>query len=331
MATDERFLVTGALGCIGAWTVKRLVDEGVPVWTYDLPSGEPHRMRLIVGDEAMEGVRQVAGDITDEAAFERAVADNGITHIVHLAALQVPFVRARPIVGARVNVVGTAIVFETVKRHADQVRGLTYASSIGVYGPSGLYPPGPLAHDAPLKPPTLYGVTKQANEGWAAIYWQDDGVRSVGLRPSFVYGPGRDQGVSSTPTKAMAAAAAGRDYRISFGGSAVYQHADDAAAVFIRAARSGIEGAPVYNMGGTFASVAEVVAAIEAAAPEMAGRVTFEPAPLGVGPEDVDGRPLEEALGAIDWVPLTEGVRRTIEHFRAAIRDGTLDVDRAVA
>jgi len=331
MATDERFLVTGALGCIGAWTVKRLVDEVVPVWTYDLPSGEAHRMRLIVGDEALGQVRQVAGDITDEAAFERVVAENGITHVVHLAALQVPFVRARPIVGARVNVVGTAIVFETVKRHADQVRGLTYASSIGVYGPSDQYPPGPLAHDAALKPPTLYGVTKQANEGWAATCWREDGVRSVGLRPFFVYGPGRDQGVSSTPTKAMAAAAAGRDYRISFGGGAVYQHADDAAAVFIRAARSGLDGAPVYNMGGTRATMAEVVAAIEAAAPEMVGRISFEAAPLGVGPEDVDGRPLEEALGAIAWVPLTEGVRRTIEHFRAAIRDGRLDVERAIA
>lgn len=330
MATDERFLVTGALGCIGAWTVKRLVDEGVPVWTYDLPTGEPHRLRLIVGDEALERVHQVGGDITDEDTFARVVADNGITHVVHLAALQVPFVKARPVVGARVNVVGTAIVFETVKKHADQVRGLTYASSVGVYGPSDQYPPGPLAHDAPLKPPTLYGVTKQANEGWAKIYWQDDGVRSVGLRPSFVYGPGRDQGVSSTPTKAMAAAAAGRDYRISFGGAAVYQHADDAAAVFIRAARNPLAGAPVFNMGGTKASVAEVVAAIEAAAPEMAGRITHEEAPLPV-PEDIDGRALDEALGPIAWTPFRDGVRQTIEHFRAALRDGTLDIDRAVS
>ena len=48
----EKFLVTGALGCIGAWTVKRLVAEGVPVWTYDLP-GEPHRLRLIMDDAAL--------------------------------------------------------------------------------------------------------------------------------------------------------------------------------------------------------------------------------------------------------------------------------------
>ena len=326
---SEQFLVTGALGCIGAWTVKRLWDEGVAVTTYDLP-GEPRRLRLVMDEDALAGVRFVAGDITDAAAFERTVVDHGITHIVHLAAFQVPFVRADPVQGARVNVVGTAIVLETARRHAAQVRGLTYASSVGVYGPADAYPPGPLAHDAPLAPPTLYGVTKQANEGYARIFWQDHGLPSVGLRPCFVYGPGRDQGVSSTPTKAMVAAAVGRDYRISFGGRSVYQHADDVAAVFVRAARARPQGAPVYNLGGTSASMAEVVAAIEAAAPEMAGRITFNPEPMPV-PEDVDGRPLEDLLGPIPWRPLREGVRQTIEHFRAAARSGTLDVERAIA
>jgi nucleoside-diphosphate-sugar epimerase len=32
----EAALVTGALGCIGAWTVKALLDEGVPVVAFDL-------------------------------------------------------------------------------------------------------------------------------------------------------------------------------------------------------------------------------------------------------------------------------------------------------
>ena len=221
---SERFLVTGALGCIGAWAVKQLVDAGVPVWTYDLP-GSDHRLRLVLRDEQFAQVTQTAGDITDQAAFERAVVDNGITRIVHLAGLQVPFVRADPVQGARVNVVGTTIVFETVKRHADQVRGLSYASSLGVYGAPELYPPGPLAHDAPLHPPTLYGVFKQANEGTAQIYWDEYRVRSIGLRPYIVYGPGRDQGMTSTPTKAMLAAALGRTYHISYGGRAVFQHA----------------------------------------------------------------------------------------------------------
>jgi len=326
---SERFLVTGALGCIGAWAVKRLVDAGVPVWTYDLP-GSDHRLRLMLRDEQLARVTQTAGDITDQAAFERAVADNGITHIVHLAGLQVPFVRADPVQGARVNVVGTTIVFETIKRHAEQVRGLAYASSFGVYGPAALYPPGPLAHDAPLKPPTLYGVLKQANEGTAQIYWQEYGLRSVGLRPYIVYGPGRDQGMTSTPTKAMAAAAVGRAYHISFGGTAVYQHANDAANVFIRAARASVDGAPVYNLGGSSAPMAAIVAAIAAAAPEMAGQITFEPTQLP-NPADVDSSALDAAIGPTSWVSLGEGVRRTIEHFRAAAEAGRMNIERAIA
>ena len=35
--------------------------------------------------------------------------------------------RADPIQGAKVNVVGTAVVFEAVKKHADQIQGYTYA------------------------------------------------------------------------------------------------------------------------------------------------------------------------------------------------------------
>ncbi len=326
---SERFLVTGALGCIGSWAVKRLVDDGVPVTTYDLP-GDPYRMRLIMDDDAIGRVNFVEGDITDEARFESAVRENEITHILHLAALQVPFVRANPVLGARVNVVGSAIVFETARKLAEQIDGLAYASSIAVYGSANLYPPGPLADDAPLIPVTLYGVTKEANEGWAAIYWQDYAVPSVGLRPFFVYGPGRDQGVSSTPTKAMAAAAAGRPYHISFGGTDTYQHADDVARVFIDAARTMPKGAPVYNLGGTVASMADVVAAIERAAPESAGTITYSTEPLFT-PDGVEGKAIGAHLGEVIWRPLDEGVQDTIDAFRAAANAGRLDPDRAIA
>ena len=118
---SERFLVTGAYGCIGSWAVKRLLGEGVAVSTYDLP-GSQHRLKLILGDEQLARVNIVAGDITDFAHFEKCVVDNGITHIIHLAAFQVPFVRADPVQGMRVNVVGTTIVFETARRHAGRDR-----------------------------------------------------------------------------------------------------------------------------------------------------------------------------------------------------------------
>ncbi len=327
--SSERFLVTGAYGCLGSWTVKRLVEEGVPVVTYDLP-GNPHRLHLILSEEALANVTMIAGDITDAVLFERSVVDNGITHIVHLAALQVPFVRVNPILGMRVNGVGHTVVLETVRQQSDQIQGLSYASSAAVYGPADMYPPGPLAHDAPHHPTTLYGVTKQANEGTSRIYWEENGVYSVGLRPYIVYGPGRDQGMTSTPTKAMLAAAIGRPYHISFGGTAVYHHADDVAATFIRAARSRVEGAPVYNIGGSTAHMSDIVAAINAAKPEMAGKITFEPTEVA-NPATVDESALIGAIGATDWRPLNEGVRQTIEHLGVAAQTGKVDVERILA
>jgi hypothetical protein len=100
--------------------------------------------------------------------------------------------------------------------------------------------------------------------------------------------------------------------------------------VFIRAARAGVEGAPVYNLGGSSASMAAIVGAIEAAAPEMAGQITFEPTQLP-NPTDVDSSALDASIGPTRWAPLGEGVRRTIEHFRAAAEAGRVDIERAIA
>ncbi|MCA0455866.1 MAG: NAD(P)-dependent oxidoreductase [Chloroflexi bacterium] len=316
--TDERFLVTGALGCIGAWTVKRLVDEGTVVWTYDLGSSN-HRLKLIMDDESLEKVNLVSGDITDFDSFDRVVAENGITHIVHLAAFQVPFVRAEPVLGAKVNLVGMSVVLESAKRHLDQIRGLAYASSAAVYGPPG----------QGFQTTSLYGIHKQAKEGMARIYSQDYGLHAVGLRPHTVYGPGRDQGMTSTPTKAMLAAAVGRPYQITFGGTIVMEHADDMAQVFIDAARAKPERAGAYDVGGNTVAVEEIVNAINTAAPEMAGQVTYNPTPLPVSSTQEE-QPLHQLLGKLNWRPLGEGVRQTIEHFKKAVSSNRIDVERAI-
>jgi hypothetical protein len=76
--------------------------------------------------------------------------------------------------------------------------------------------------------------------------------------------------------------------------------------------------------------MSEVVAAIEAAVPEMAGKITYDTVPIPV-PEDVDGKPAEDALGPANWRPFAEGVRDTIADFRAAVAAGTLDAERAIA
>ena len=87
---------------------------------------------------------------------------------------------------------------------------VVYTGSIGMFSPSDVDPAtGRLREDAEPHPGNHYGVYKFANEGTARIYSADAGVPSVGLRPMTVYGAGRDQGMTSSPTVAIAAAVLG--------------------------------------------------------------------------------------------------------------------------
>ena len=312
---SERFLVTGALGCLGAWTVRLLVGEATPVVAFDLGERQD-RLRLIMTPEELEHVTFVRGDITDLDAVGGVLDEHGVTHVVHLAALQVPFAAADPPRGALVNVVGTVNVFEAVKARREQIRGLVYASSAGVYSPADIPPGGgAVPEDAPPHPATHYGVHKLANEGTARTLWTNDGLPSVGIRPYIVYGPGRDQGVSSTPTLGMLAAARGEPYRISFGGRLQYHYAPDVARALLAASRATSDGAPVFNLGGEATHMRDIVAAIEAAAPEAAGTITFEEKPLPFA-EELAGGGFERAIGPLGLTPLAEGITATVEHFR---------------
>ena len=148
----------------------------------------------------MAVVRLVHGDVTDLDALNRTIADHGITHIVHLAALLMPVAQADPPRGALVNVVGTVNVLEAARR--GEVAGVAYASSAAAYDRSdGVR----VEEDADGHALYHYGVHKQANEGAARVYFHDAGLSSVGLRPHVVYGPGRDNGMTAGPTLAMAA------------------------------------------------------------------------------------------------------------------------------
>jgi nucleoside-diphosphate-sugar epimerase len=194
-----------------------------------------------------------------------------------------------------------------------------------VYGPASRYQHAIVTDDDPLYPTSHYGVFKVANEQGARVWWENEGVASIGLRPHSAYGPGRDQGLTSKPTVAMIAAAAGRPYRIGFSGRYQFQFAEDVAQTFIRAARLPAEGAAVYNIGGSLFGIDQIIATIEAVSPGSAGMITAVDATMPF-PAGFDGSALQHAIGAIAETRLEDGVRRTIECYRAALDDGRLAV-----
>ena len=320
---EERFLVTGAAGCIGAWVLRNLVREGVPVAALDRDARR-HRLSLLLGDDEIAHIQFLQGDISDYPAVENALKESHATRVIHLAALQLPFCKADPVAGAHVNVVGTVNLFEAAKRLG--LKGLVYASSTAVYGISEEYPDEPLAHDAPLKPRSHYGVYKQANEGTARVYFSDDGINSIGLRPYVVYGAGRDQGMTSTPTKAILAAAAGQPYHITYGGRYCFQYADDTARAFIQAARTAYQGADVFNLGGDSVSTAEVISTIERAEPSARGLITYDDIPLPFPPE-VDNTALTATIGQVHFTSLDWGVAETFEIFHRALAEGKIHAE----
>src|SRR5438067_1149579 len=261
-------LVTGAHGCIGAWVVRELVERGERVVVLD-QGGDPQRLLLLLDADRVAALDRVAVDITDLEAVEAVLDSRPVSHVIHLAALQVPFCRADPPLGASVNVVGTVNVFEAARRRGDRIEMIVYASSIAAYDAVEAGGGAGMAGT----PGTIYGVYKRANEGTAQVYHQDHGVASVGLRPHTVFGPGRDQGLTSSPTTAMLAAAAGRPYRIAYGGVSQFQYAPDVARAFVQAAFCGHREATVHNLAGEAVAMGAVVDAIAAAAPASHGMI----------------------------------------------------------
>src|ERR1700691_5597411 len=307
-----RILVTGAQGCIGAWVVKNLLDRGLDVLIYDADP-TPARLSLIAPAAQIRKAAVETGRIEDSARLKALVKDGGITHIVHLAAVLMPFCQAQPAEGGMVNVIGTLNVFEAARDAGRAVR-IVYASSSAVWGPEEAYSGDKLKEEDPLKPSTHYGVFKQANEGSARAFYQTNGISSAGLRPWTVYGVGRDRGLTADPTLAMRAVALGEQFRICLTGFMDLQYVEDVAESFVRCLLAPLEGAHVFNLEGAVVSMDELIETLDRLRPGASRLITAE-GPQVPGAYRMDGSRLRAHVSGIPLTPLEDGIRKTLEMF----------------
>jgi len=310
------------MGCIGAWVLRNLLDDGAKIIATDIDTTVT-RPGLLLSDAQIESINWERLDVTDAAAVNAIFEKHQPSYVIHLAGLQIPFCKADPSMGAMVNVVGTTNVFEASRQH--NVRGLCYASSVGVLGSVENYPNRPLTEsDLPL-PNNLYGVYKTANENTAKIYWQDWQVGSIGLRPYTVYGVCRDQGMTADIAKACLAVAANEPFHIRFDGPITVQHANDVARIFIDSALAEYQGADVFNLRNDVIEVAEFVASLKQLFPES--EITFEqnnPLPF---PSDFDDAAIQRALGSVAHTPLKKAIQSDVDQFSALLASGKLTTE----
>jgi nucleoside-diphosphate-sugar epimerase len=304
-------VVTGAGGCIGSWVLALLARAGVPACAFDL-SEDKRRPRLLIPEKDLEKIRWRTGDIADNRAVAGVLEAVRPCAVIHLAALQVPFCKADPVAGAKVNVVGTVNVFEAARRLG--IKRIAYASSIAAYGAMDE------GHGAMR---TLYGAYKHCDEQIAKVYSEDWGIHSVGIRPGVVYGVGRDQGLTSKTTFAILAAAAGKSYEVPFSGGVSWLYAGEVASAFIHAVARERSGAPVFDMNGVYEPVEEGLRILKGLAPSAQIRVSGQPLAF---PMHLPDEPLRAYLGNYGNMPLAEGIRETYDAFRSLVGRGALSM-----
>jgi len=308
---DGPVLVTGASGCIGSWALSLLQEAGVPVFALDLQK-DTRRPSLLMSESELRQVKWLVGDISEPDTINKAIEHSKATSIIHLAALQVPFCKADPIAGARVNVVGTINVFEAARKY--KISRLSYASSIAAHG---VFDAKTLA--------TLYGAYKFCNEQTARVYMQDWQVPSVGMRPGVVYGIGRDQGMTSKTTVAILAAAAGKPYVIPFTGAVSWLHAGEVASAFIKAVSQPRDKAVVFDINGVPSTVEESLKILKTVAPGCLVRASGPALPF---PMKLSDTPLRAFLGDYGSVPMEKGISQTYSMFGSLLEKGLIKADK---
>jgi nucleoside-diphosphate-sugar epimerase len=315
--------ITGGCGFFGTWIIKRLLDDGDSVTVFDVQRNTK-RWEMILSPAEIERVRFVAGKIDETEAFIASVKESAPDAIIHLAGLQVPTCRENPVMGAKVNVIGTLNVFEAARALPKPPR-IVYASSAAVFGPDAEYGEKAVGDMSTPRPSSHYGAYKLCNENSAKAYWLAYKLPSVGLRPLTVYGPGRDTGMTSFPTRAMAAAVKGQKFDIPFSGPTAYIHMREVADMFVSCARSAVSDAAVYTVGGDIFTTPAFIAEVDKILPGAAKLITCSGGDLPVASK-MDDAALRNAYPGLLRISLAQGIRETVDVFKKMHAAGKLEV-----
>ncbi|MBF4578818.1 UDP-glucose 4-epimerase GalE [Frigoribacterium sp. VKM Ac-2530] len=297
------WLVTGGAGYIGSHVVRELTGAGMDaVVLDDLSSG----LEAFVPSD----VPFVRASILDRDAVAAALADHGVTGVVHVAGYKYAGVSVqRPLHTYEQNVTGTQVLLGAM---ADAgVDRVVFSSSAAVYGTP---PTDVVTEDTPKAPASPYGESKLIGEWLLRDQATAVGLRHTSLRYFNVVGSGSPELWDASPHNLFPlvfdALAAGRAPRINGDdydtpdGTCVrdYVHVADLAVSHVAAARRLDAGEPVeaaYNLGsGGGVSVAEIMDAVR----EGTG-VDFTPEIGPRRPGDPDRIVADGALAArdLDW------------------------------
>jgi len=265
--------------------------------------------------------------VSDQNRLQQILAEQDITHVVHLAALQTPDCNAHRDLGLQINLAGTQNLIEAMKASGLSFRRYIFASSIAVYGPRAAYPEGRVPMLADPQPVNVYGVWKLAGEQLSKFFWEDTGVPTIVLRPGVLYGPGRDAGLTASPTTAMKCLALGLPFEIPFRSRQDYLYAPDVGGAVGNAVLEPYEDYGVFTLPSLTLTTDEIVEALKKTATDLGILDQFE-ITVGMGDVpficDLDYEPFIASFPDVPHTPLKQALRESMETFLDQVRRGWL-------
>jgi nucleoside-diphosphate-sugar epimerase len=159
-----------------------LLEKGLDVVGYD----NNRNGELAFYPEVEGKIRFVWGDMVHFGHLLQTIEENGVEHIIHLAALRNEVLyKTIPTELLRVNIGGLTNILELAR--TGKIKRVIFASSAAVYGQMD-DPDQSIPEDAPLDPKGIYANSKAMCESLCRAYRNVYGVNVLVLRPSRVYG-----------------------------------------------------------------------------------------------------------------------------------------------
>ncbi len=315
----RRVMITGGLGFIGSNLARALVDLGADVLLVDsLIPDYGGNLHNIAGIESR--LRVNVADVRQQSTMNYLVQDRELIfnlagQVSHLDSMR------DPETDLEINCRGQLTLLEACRRHNARAK-VVYAGTRQIYGkPERL----PVDETHLVRPTDINGINKAAGEYYHLVYNNVFGVRACSLRLTNVYGPRQlirhnRQGFIAWFIRL---AVEGREIQIYGDGSQMrdFVYVDDVVDAFLRAGSTDTVNGDAFNVGGrepiSHRELAELL--IEVAG---AGRVRFvewpaEKKAIDIGSFYSNSAKFESAVGWRPTIPLREGLRRTIEFYRA--------------
>jgi nucleoside-diphosphate-sugar epimerase len=331
----KRILLTGGTGCIGSATIYKLLQyQGVEKIVVATRSGNVRPVQLWLGEKLDPRIEFVTLDVSDYDAVKRLVPEINPTRIIHLGGFQSPDCSAEHLKGMEINVGGTMVLLDVAETLPNLER-FVFASSGAVYGKRAQYSDELICEDVRLTPPNHYGIWKLAGEHLARFFYDNTKTPTVCLRLNTTYGPGRDKGMTSAPTKSMKSIALGAfrketvPFAMPYQGLENYHYVEDVGAHFAACALQPFDGYGEFNIKGKTIPVEEFLQTVRCQAAELGfGEYTDISIAGDAKPNmfsyDLCHNRIDAAFDNLPLTGISEGVRKSLIAFSRMAEEGKL-------